>query len=350
MDVKKIKITSEMVNFISEIDEFKGRWSAIEGLPKDRLKALKKIASIESIGSSTRIEGSRLSDEEVEALLKGMDIKSFHSRDEEEVAGYADTMNTVFDNYKNIKISENYIKQLHGILLAYSTKDKRHKGEYKKLPNSVEAFDTNGKSIGIIFQTTSPFETPQKMKELIHWTNNELKAKKFHPLLVIGIFIVTFLAIHPFQDGNGRLSRVLTTLLLLQNNYSYVPYCSLERIVEDNKDAYYISLRSAQKTLWTSMKTIHVWLLFFLTCMKKQKDILSNKIQKEKLLITSSIPELSSTIICLVKDHGTLTISQIEKLTKANRNTIKAHLKKLVEKKQLQKHGKQKGSWYTVGS
>ncbi|MGL9718346.1 MAG: Fic family protein [Wolbachia sp.] len=191
---------------------------------------LKKIATIESIGSSTRIEGAKLSDREVEQLLSKLDTHSFCSRDEQEIAGYAYVCGEVFQNFENMPFTENIVKQFHIWLLQFSHKDQRHMGEYKKFPNHVEAFDESGKSLGVVFETASPFETVMQMQELTYWTSQQLEAKPLHPLLIIGIFIVTFLAIHPFQDGNGRLSRILTTFLLLKLGYAYVPYSSLERL------------------------------------------------------------------------------------------------------------------------
>jgi len=177
-----------------------------------------------------------------------VDKEFFGSRDEEEVVGYAEVINIVFESYKNIPVTENYIKQLHKILLKYSSKDTRHRGEYKKMPNHVEAFDAEGKSLGVIFETSSPFDTPKEMTALLKWLNREWKEKKLHSLLIIGIFIVDFLAIHPFQDGNGRLARIMTTLLLLKSGYLYVPFSSLESVIERNKDNYYLALRRTQST------------------------------------------------------------------------------------------------------
>ena len=154
---------------------------------------------------------------------RGVKTFSFRTRDEQEVGGYAETMETVFSSFREIPLTENFIRQLHGMLLKFSTKDERHRGDYKKFPNHVEAFDAEGKSQGVIFQTASPFQTPALMKELVEWTNKELNEKELHPLLIIGIFVLVFLQIHPFQDGNGRLSRILTTLLLLREGFAYVP-------------------------------------------------------------------------------------------------------------------------------
>lgn len=342
-----IKITPEILNIISKMDEFKGAWRAIGNLAPDRLNSLKHVATIESIGSSTRIEGVKLTDREVEALLPGLDRKSFGSRDEQEVAGYADVMNTVFKSFNEIHFTENYIRQLHKILLQYSSKDSRHRGEYKKMPNHVEAFDHDGNSLGVIFETSSPFDTPMAMEELLTWTGGQLDEKTLHPLLIISVFVVHFLAIHPFQDGNGRLSRVLTTLLLLKNGYLYVPYSSLESVIEKNKDNYYLALRRTQGSLKSDNPDYIPWLLFFLNALNAQKDMLSRKIERENLF--AKLPQLSLQIIGLVKEHGELSISEIESATKVNRNTIKKRLADLVRDKYLIKLGQGKGTRYALG-
>ena len=243
-----IPITPEVLTLIAEIDEFKGAWRALGTLAPERLSALRRVATIESIGSSTRIEGSKLSDRDVERLLANLEIKSFATRDEQEVAGYAEVMETIFHAWPEIPVTENHIKQLHRDLLRYSEKDDRHRGEYKTLPNSVAAFDDAGQQIAVVFETASPFDTPRLMAELVAWLREAQELKRLHPLLVIAIFTVVFLEIHPFQDGNGRLSRVLTTLLLLKAGYAYVPYSSLEGVIENSKEGYYLALRQTQGT------------------------------------------------------------------------------------------------------
>ena len=244
-----LNITPEILSLIGELDEFKGAWKALGTLAPERLSALRKVATIESIGSSTRIEGSKLSDKEVERLLSNLSIKKFETRDEQEVAGYAEVMETVFAHADAIALTENHIKQLHRDLLAYSQKDERHRGNYKTNTNHVSAFDSDGKEIGVAFETATPFETPRLMAELVAWTQEALEERTLHPLLVTAIFIVMFLQIHPFQDGNGRLSRVLTTLLLIRSGYSYVPYSSMESVIEQTKEAYYRALRKTQGTI-----------------------------------------------------------------------------------------------------
>lgn len=342
----KVQPDHEILQLVAELDEFKGKWTATSLLAPDRLQALRHVATIESIGSSTRIEGAKLSDVEVDALLSGVKTYSFRSRDEQEVAGYAEAMEFIFANFSEVRLTENHIKQLHTSLLKYSNKDERHRGDYKKFPNHVEAFDTDGKSLGVVFETAKPFNTPRRMQELVEWTNIALDERKLHPLLVIAVFVVHFLAIHPFQDGNGRLSRVLTTLLLLRAGYAYVPYSSFERVIEANKESYYLALRRAQGTLSKDDSKLSEWLLFFLRCMQKQKTELEKKLERESLL--EKLPELSFQILAFVKDRGRATISDIVAITKENRNTIKAHLRELVKANRLSPQGKGKGTWYKI--
>ncbi len=342
-----ITIDAAMLNIIAELDEFKGRWEMLGRLAPDTLQSLRRVATIESVGSSTRIEGARLADHEVEALLANLDVKSFHSRDEEEVAGYAKAMGTVFDSWEHIPLTENHIKQLHGVLLEYSTKDTAHRGEYKKLSNNVEAFDAEGKSVGIIFETAAPFDTPHLMMELVEVTRQALTERELHPLLIVAAFVVHFLAIHPFQDGNGRLSRVLTTLLLLRCGYRYVPYSSMERIIEENKDGYYRALRMSQKEIRTDVENLDAWCRFFLQSLKKQKDVLQRKVELEQRL--EKLPSVSELLLALARERGRLTISDAVTLLKVNRNTAKLHFRQLVESGHLLQHGIGRGTWYTAG-
>lgn len=342
----KIQITPEILKLIAEIDEYKGEWQAASQLQPEKLQRLKWVATIASTGSSTRIEGSHLSDPEIGKLLGGLDIQSFRSRDEQEVAGYAEVLETIFNSFESIPLDENHIQQLHGLLLKYSDKDENHRGYYKKFPNHVEAYAPDGRSLGVVFQTVSPFETPKMMKELMEWVGPALANKDLHPLLVIAIFLVHFLAIHPFQDGNGRMSRALTTMLLLKSGYAYVPYSSMEQVIEENKGRYYLALRRAQGTLNTDNSRLNDWVLFFLKSMKAQKDNLSQKIEIEKEAMKQ--PPLAQEILTLVRNHGQVNNSMIQAVTKANRNTIKATLDRLVQQGQLEMHGQKKSARYTL--
>lgn len=347
----KLTVGPEPVKLIAEIDEFKGKWEALKVLSPDRLSALRKVATIESIGSSTRIEGAKLSDAEVEDLLsQALSIKSFKSRDEQEVAGYAEAMDLVFEAHADMTLTENHIRQLHQTLLRHSTKDERHRGSYKTLPNNVVAFDAGGREIGIVFETASPFDTPREMEALVAWTRKALDERALHPLLVIAVFVVSFLAIHPFQDGNGRLSRVLTTLLLLRAGYAYVPFASLERVIEDNKDHYYQALRRTQKTLTGKAPDWEPWIGFFLRCLKRQKDGLAARLEQERASAAAddTLSALSRDIILALKQHERLSISQLADITGANRNTLKVRLRELVSEGRVRQRGKARATWYTL--
>lgn len=345
--MNSLQITPEILRLVSELDEFKGAWRAFRALAPERLAALRRIATIESVGSSTRIEGARLTDREVERLLSGLDTRSFRSRDEEEVAGYAAVMETVFADWEAVPLTENHVKQLHQMLLQYSSKDVRHRGDYKKVPNHVEAFDAEGKSLGVVFATTSPLETPWRMQELIAWTREALDSSDWHPLLVVAVFVVRFLAIHPFQDGNGRLSRVLTTLLLLRAGYAYVPYSSLESVIEAGKENYYLSLRRTQGTLTEAAPDWEPWMLFFLQALQKQKARLEEKVAREQVWGTA-LPALSVQILELAREHGRVTTSQIETLTGEHRSTIKSRLNALVQTGKLVRYGQGRSTWYAL--
>lgn len=345
--LKTLEIAPVLAEILTYIDEFNSTSTLLSSLGSKQLKTLRHVATIESVGSSTRIEGVKLSDREVEKLLSGLTSTSFRSRDEEEVAGYAHVMEEVFVSYEYIPLSENYIKQLHAMLLHYSTKDVRHRGEYKKFPNHVEAFDAQGGSLGVVFETASPFDTVQQMRDLVDWTNAALKENTIHPLVVIGIFIVLFLVIHPFQDGNGRLSRILTTLLLLRAGYFYVPYSSLETIVEATKDGYYRALRLSQATIKTEVPDFQPWLLYFLRSLHKQIDRLKFTINREKIT-HASLPKLADQILQLVQERQKITVADVIKVTSVPRSTAKKYLTNLVDQKYLVRHGQGRTVWYTA--
>ena len=321
-----IVITPKMLKTISEIDEFKGAWTALGRLAPERLDNLRHVATIESIGSSTRIEGAKLSDREVDQLLSKVDITAFASRDEQEVAGYAAAMESVFAHYDVIDPTENHIRQLHRNLLQYAVKDERHRGSYKTLDNHVEAIGPDGERLGVIFETATPFETPAKMELLVAWTRNALTEGELHSLIVIAVFVVTFLAIHPFQDGNGRLSRILTTLLLLRAGYEYVLYASLENVIERSKDDYYRALRRTHETLRSEDTDWQPWLEYFIGALRAQTRVLEEKIRREKILLDTLAP-LSVDILDIARTQGRVTVAQAAKITGTSRNTVKDHLK-----------------------
>jgi len=345
LDVSTLRITPEILSLIAEIDEFKGAWRAIGRIAPERLSSLRRVATIESIGSSTRIEGAKLSDRDVEMLLANLQLGSLATRDEQEVAGYAEVMDTILNAYDAIPLTENHIRQLHCDLLVHSPKGERHRGAYKTLTNNVEAFDEDGKSLGVVLATATPFDTPRLMEELVDWVAARETDRSLHPLLVISIFVVVLLEIHPFQDGNGRLSRVLTMLLLLRAGYGYVPYSSLESVIEQSKEGYYLSLRRTQGTIRTDRPDWNPWLEFFLRALQRQKQRLEKKMDRERIML-GALPELSVLILELAREHGRVTVAEAAKVSGASRHTVKDHLKSLAEQGHLALHGAGRGAWY----
>lgn len=347
INVSTLQITPDIMSLLSELDEFKGTWRAFGTLAPERLAMLRQIATIESIGSSTRIEGSTLSDGEVEQLLNHLDIQQFSSRHAQEVIGYAQVMDTIFAAWADIKVTENHIKQLHSELLRHSSKDERHRGAYKTLRNDVGAFDAHGSMIGVVFATASPFDTPPRMAELVEWYEKTTELKQLHPLLAIAVFVVVFLEIHPFQDGNGRLSRVLTTLLLLQAGYAYVPYASIEAVIEHSKDHYYLALRRTQQTIRSKTPNWHPWVLFFLRTLQQHKRHLEHKVEREHMALTHLSP-LAVTALDYARAHGRVTNKDLVREAAASPNTVKTTLSKLTKQGLLARHGGGRSTWYSL--
>ena len=347
--IKDVHITPEMMNYISHIDQFNGSW---EGgslrLSPAELKVMKRVATIESVGSSNRIEGNRMSDEEVEALFSHIDKKSFRSRDEEEIAGYADLINTIFESYAEIPLTENYLKQLHRILLRYSTKDEHHRGEYKTDSNRVAAFDADGREIGSIFETATPFDTPRLMHELIEWTQDTLSDRYLHPVITIGIFIVHFLSIHPFTDGNGRLSRALTILLMLRAGYSYMPYSSMDSIVESSKESYYRALRGTQRTIWGEQVQYEPWLAYFTASLQKQAQNLKAKIAGLKQKHAQKLSGTSQAVLAIFTKDEALSMAEIARKLPQKPETLRKAVQCLVREGYLHKHGTTRGASYSL--
>ena len=337
----------KVLQLIWSIDSFKGKWNIAEKQENRYLKELRKIATIESIGSSTRIEGATLTDQEVQELLKDIKITKLKSRDEQEVIGYYEVLELTYENYADIKLSESYIKQLHQLLLKYSHNDKRHRGSYKHLSNKVVATYPTGQQ-RTIFATTEPALVAGEMQELVEWTNEYLEQKTIPPLIVIGSFIYDFLSIHPFQDGNGRLSRLLTTLCLLQNDYSFIQYISFETHIEQNKKTYYEVLMNGQKNRGTTKERIDLWLIFFLESLKT----LTEKLEQKYDIFKSKggyLNDRQTLIKDFVTNNQPIKVSDLAKqFPEIGLSTLKKDLQYLREEQVLTMIGKGKGSIYIL--
>lgn len=339
-------ISPEILSKIARIDELKGQWTAGANLNPYLLGQLKRSVLITSTGASTRIEGAKLSDEDIENFMKGLAVQKFADRDKQEVQGYFELLKNVFDVWESIRFSENSIKHLHRELLKYVDKNKTHRGEYKKRENRVEMVDIQSRRMGVLFDTTSAYLTPEYMQELVEWIQEALKNKTYHPLLVVGNFLVEFLNIHPFTDGNGRLSRILANLLLLKEGYAYMPYVSHEKLVEDKKPKYYLALRKSQKTFKTKSENITDWLNFFLDIILEQSkqaiDLLSSEniepiLSKKQLKVWEYLHQVKEA-----------TPQQIADQTKVARSTVNQILTKLLKLKKIERLGLARSTRYRV--
>lgn len=342
---RRIKITSEILGNIARIDEFKGLWQGSLRLSPQILGRLKRSVIITSSAASTRIEGAKMSDQEVARLLQGLKSRPPKNKDEQENAGYVDLLGRIFDNYKAFSLSEGQILQFHDIMLKFSEKDKIHRGKYKSSDNIVVARNKKGQQV-VLFRPTPPYLVKKEMDDILFWTREELEKNELHQLLVIANFIFEFLAIHPFEDGNGRLSRALTNLFLLKENYSYIPYISLEEIIEDHQTEYYLALRVTQKNHKTKNEDITPWLNFFLNTLieqtEKAKEIMESE-KPEKIL-----SERQLKIYDLFEKDETLSVLEIDKKLKGKipQPTIKQALSRLVDLKLIERIGAGRGTRY----
>ncbi len=342
---KRIKnISQNLWAIINQIDELKGHWIGGATLNPQALGRLKRSVLVTSSGASTRIEGAKLSDEDIEKMMRGLSMQKFADRDKQEVQGYYELLDNVFNAADKIPFTESSIKHLHKELLKYVEKDKLHRGEYKKTENRVEMINEAGESIGVLFDTTPAWLTPKQMQELVEWTREAIYLKEIHPLLIIANFLVEFLNIHPFQDGNGRLSRVLTNLLLLQTGYAYVPYVSHEKLIEDNKAEYYVALRKSQKTFKTENPNITPWLEFFfniLLVQSKQAIELLSKENVEKLFSPKQLAVWRYLLQVVEATPG-----EIAKNTKVARPTVSQALDTLLRLKKVERIGQGRTTRY----
>ncbi len=341
---KRVILSQEILQKITSIDEFRGLWRGSLRLSPQTLGRIKRSVLITSTGASTRIEGSRMSDEEVARLIGGLKSTPPKGRDAEEVAGYADLLGRIFDHWRTLKITEGQILHFHKILLNFSEKDKTHKGAYKTTDNKVVMRKEDGTEV-VIFEPTKPYLTKKEMDDVLYWLHDEMERKGTHSLILIANFIFEFLAIHPFTDGNGRLSRALTTLLLLKTGYTYVPYVSLDEIIEEKKIEYYLALRRTQSKHKTKKEDITEWLNFFLDALleqvKRAKGIMEED-QPEKLL---SEKQLS---VYQLFHSDALSVSEISALLKNSipMATLKQALSRLVALLLIEKIGLGRGTRY----
>ncbi|KGE84822.1 Fic family protein [Phaeodactylibacter xiamenensis] len=339
------KSTQYVIKEIAYIDSFKGKWTGLEIKESKLLKELKQIATIASIGSSTRIEGSTLTNEEVEKLLSNLSMSQLKERDEQEVFGYYEVLELILESYSEIGLTKNNIHHLHKILLKASSKDEYHRGNYKRVTNKVVAKYPGG-SERVIFNTTDPSKVDLEMDAIIEWTNKNLESKEYHPLIVISTFTYEFLSIHPYQDGNGRLSRLLTTLLLLRNGYDFMNYASMETEIEKRKKEYYGVLMDGQKDRYTNKENISNWIIYFLKMLHEAIDILESRFADIKNS-KSYLSHRQAKIMEFIKNNEPVKISDISKhMIEESIHTIRKDIVYLKNENLLRQVGKGRSTIY----
>ncbi len=343
-DKRLSQISNEIWSKVAQIEQLKGRWIQGTNLSPQFLSRLKRSVLVTSTGASTRIEGSKLSDEEVDKLMRGIAIEKFADRDEQEVKGYFELLQNIFNSWEDLNLNESSIKHLHQELLKYVEKDIFHRGKYKSKENQVRMIDSQGRDRGVLFDTTKAYLTPKEMNELVDWTKYVLKKKKYHSLLIIGNFIVEFLNIHPFEDGNGRLSRILTNLLLLKEGYLYMPYVSHEKLIEDNKPDYYVALRTSQKTFRTKDENLTPWLDFFLNILLTQSQMAINLITQDNIDVLLSPKQLA--VWQYLQEVNDASPNEIAEHAYVARPTVNQVLNKLLGLKKIERVGEGSGIRY----
>jgi Fic family protein len=337
----EIDINWNLISLISKIDRFDASWASIEKREGQSLKQLKSIATVRSVAASTRIEGSRMSNEEVEVLLRNIDITKLVDRDSQEVVGYFDVLDIITESYQDISITESSINNLHNILLKHSQKDSWHKGRYKQHANAVEANYPDGTK-RIIFETTEAgFPTEDAMRGLIDWYNTD---NQTHSLVKCALFCYEFVSIHPFQDGNGRLSRLLATLLLLKNGYKWIQYVSFEHEIESKKDEYYRVLRNSQSQ--RPNENITEWISFFFNALLNIQNQLLDKIEISGM--QSQLSPKEKSIITFIGNHSGCKSGEIAKKLDIPNPTVKRILSDLLEKNLIEKYGTGPGTNYSL--
>ena len=345
-DQKLELFPANILTLIASIDELKGRWMAGANLHPQILGRLKQSVLITSTGASTRIEGAKLSDSDVEDLMRGISMQKFKDRDIQEVKGYFELLKNVFDSWQSIKLNEGTIKHFHQEILKYVEKDTFHRGQYKVTENKVQMVDAKGNIVGTIFDTTPVYLTPIEMQELVEWTIKAIKEQKYHPLLTIANFVVEFLKIHPFRDGNGRISRILTNLLMLQAGYLYMPYVSHEKLVEEKKQEYYVALRKTQITFKSEKTDLIPWLTFFLNIIFIQSKEAVNLLTANNVEKTLSGKQLA--VLEYLQKVKEATPGDIAKETKVARPTVNQVLEKLISIKKIERMGMGRSTRYRI--
>ena len=339
---QRLSLNWEVINLLSRLDRFDASWSTLERTEGQTLKQLKTMATVRSVGASTRIEGSKMTDEEVAQLLGQIATSKLEDRDAQEVVGYFDALDLISEAHDTMSMTANTIKNLHNVLMKHSQRDQWHKGEYKQLSNVVQAQFPDG-TTRVIFETTPPgFATEDAMNSLMDWYTTDTET---HPLVKAALLSYEFVSIHPFQDGNGRLSRLLARLALLQSGYKWIEYVSLEHEIEARKTEYYQVLRTCQAQ--RPNENVNAWILFFFRALAKVQDLLMQKLEESGR--AKSLAPREKAMLAYIGNHPGCKSGEIAEQLGIPNPTVKRLLAQLVQEQLLVRHGRGPGTNYTIG-
>lgn len=336
--LNEYKWDSEVISLIAQIHEHKGKQSLYLKQKPQTLEQLTLIAKIQSTESSNKIEGIVTTSTRIKQLMS--DKTTPRNRDEEEILGYRNALNIIHESFEYIPITPNYILQLHHEL--YKTTSKTIGGKFKGVQNYISAKYPDGHE-EILFTPLSPFETPEAMRNLCDEFNKCVDNDSVEALLLIPTFISDFVCIHPFSDGNGRMSRLLTTLLLYRLGYYVGKYISIEKLIEKNKDAYYDALNKVDKG-WHENENdptpfIKYILRILLTAYREFEDRMSLIEAKQ-----SSYDYVKNTIDQILGKFSKAEL--LERCPSIAKSTLEAALKKLVKDGYIKKSGQGKSTFY----
>jgi Fic family protein len=347
LNTDKILITQEMLQLVGEIDTFKGAWKGLRNIGEKRLAKLRGSAGMESVAASVRMAGGQMADGRVERLLEVKGERDQPAGEEFDPMGYAHALGTILQGWEQMTVTEERILRLHFAVMGFGQRAGKEAGMYKSLAKPLAAADEEGRKAGVTLPTASAAKTPERMGELIEWLEREDRNGKLHKLLLTGMFVARLLAIHPFLDGNGRMSRLLTTLLLKRFGYAYVTCSSLEGVLEGFGEEYPRALRRTQMTLEGGEPDWTPWLIFFLRALREQKRRLAVKV-KEAQRIQTEEPAPAEAILERVQKQGRVTMAEMVALSAGTKWTLRWHFQNLVQEQRLVMHGQGRGTWYAA--
>ena len=332
---------SEILIKVANIHETKGRQELYLTQKPEELNRLVEIAKIQSMDASNAIEGIKTTDFRLKQLVNKKTTPK--NRNEKEIAGYRDALSIINDNFEYIPLTPNYILQLHSILYSHND-EVNYGGKYKNVQNYISATDENGNSF-ILFTPLPPYETPIAMQNLCDEYNKAIERRNVEPLVLIPIFIHDFLCIHPFNDGNGRMSRLLTTLLLYKSGYYVGKYISLETKIFKIKDLYYDALFESQKGWHEGNNDSTPFVKYLLSVIEMTYEDFEDRVK----IISKKMSAYDMVDNAIKQKLGKITKSDVAELCPSlSISAIEKAIAKMVKEGKLEKQGSGKTTYYVI--